>query len=180
MKISLKQPVALACVFTWIGFVCAISFMEAWLKFRAPGVTLAIGLGIGKLVFALLNKVEWIFALALLISAVSSRKSTNGLSLVSFATILLILTLQSLWLLPALDLRAVQVIDGAVLPLSNLHLVFVAMEVIKVGGLFILGTTLFKDFNLEYSKSDGQELRNPSTQKEVKKEFSNTFQHSKN
>ena len=60
------MPIALTASFLWIGFVCAISFMEAWLKFRAPGVTIPLGLGIGRLVFNALNKVEWIFATAIL------------------------------------------------------------------------------------------------------------------
>jgi hypothetical protein len=42
--------------------VLAISFMEAPLKFRAPDVTLRIGLGIGRLIFRALNNVEAIFA----------------------------------------------------------------------------------------------------------------------
>ena len=52
---TVQQPIAVACLFTWIGFVCAISFLEAWLKFRAPGVTVPIGLGIGRLVFGALK-----------------------------------------------------------------------------------------------------------------------------
>ncbi|MDY0090288.1 MAG: hypothetical protein RBR78_07970, partial [Flavobacteriaceae bacterium] len=63
---TVKMPIALTASFLWIGFVCAISFMEAWLKFRAPGVTIPLGLGIGRLVFNALNKVEWIFATAIL------------------------------------------------------------------------------------------------------------------
>lgn len=43
------------CIFLWLGFVCAISFMEAWLKFRAPHVTLVIGLSIGRLIFSALK-----------------------------------------------------------------------------------------------------------------------------
>ena len=39
----------LACV--WLGMVLAISFLEAPLKFRAPGVTLALGLSIGRVVY---------------------------------------------------------------------------------------------------------------------------------
>jgi len=38
--------------------VVAISFIETPLKFRAPGVTLQIGLGIGRLVFRVLNVCE--------------------------------------------------------------------------------------------------------------------------
>jgi hypothetical protein len=51
MTSCVKYPAALAANFLWIGFVCAISFMEAWLKFRAPGIMLPLGLCIGKLVF---------------------------------------------------------------------------------------------------------------------------------
>ncbi|HQW87358.1 MAG TPA: hypothetical protein PLH93_09245, partial [Flavobacteriales bacterium] len=66
MSYRLHHPIALICAFVWVGFVCAISFMEAWLKFRAHGVTLPIGLGIGRLVFQALNRVEWALAVALL------------------------------------------------------------------------------------------------------------------
>lgn len=44
-----------AATFVWLGMVFAISFLEAPLKFRAPGVDLRIGLGIGRLVFRALN-----------------------------------------------------------------------------------------------------------------------------
>lgn len=46
----------LTSVFLWSGCIIAISFMESWLKFRAPGVTLPIGLSIGKLVLRHLTK----------------------------------------------------------------------------------------------------------------------------
>jgi hypothetical protein len=39
---------ATAAVFSWLGMVVAISFLEAPLRFRAPGVTVRIGLGIGR------------------------------------------------------------------------------------------------------------------------------------
>ncbi len=50
--------ITVAAVFIWLGMVLAISFLEAPLKFRAPGVSLPIGLGIGRLVFRALNAVE--------------------------------------------------------------------------------------------------------------------------
>ena len=56
----------------WTGMIAGISFLETPLKFRAPGVTLPLGLGIGQLVFRALNKTEWAFfilwALPLLIT----------------------------------------------------------------------------------------------------------------
>jgi uncharacterized membrane-anchored protein len=52
---SPEAAVAVAVVFVWVGMVLATSFLEAPLKFRAPNVTLQIGLGIGRLVFRALT-----------------------------------------------------------------------------------------------------------------------------
>ena len=72
---TVMYSIVLIAVFVWMGFVCSISFMEAWLKFRAPNVSLSAGLSIGKLVFAALNKVEWVFGVVV-VSAIllSSQK----------------------------------------------------------------------------------------------------------
>ena len=69
----MTAPLAVACAvtFVWLGMVLAISFLEAPLKFRAPEVTLRIGLGIGRLVFGALNTVEAIFAATLLVCVIS-------------------------------------------------------------------------------------------------------------
>ncbi|HEX2846826.1 MAG TPA: hypothetical protein VHN59_09775 [Chitinophagaceae bacterium] len=144
MNTTIKQPVAIACLFTWIGFVCAISFMEAWLKFRAPGVTLPIGLGIGRLVFGALNKVEWVFAIAVCVSVLMYRKSMFAVPVISLLIIIAILLLQTVWLLPALDARAEQYIQGQPVAPSKLHVWFVGMESLKVTCLFITATSLFK------------------------------------
>ena len=53
--------VATAAVFVWLGMVLAISFLETPLKFRAPGVDIPIGLGIGRIVFRALNRAEITF-----------------------------------------------------------------------------------------------------------------------
>jgi len=144
MNTTIKQPVAIACLFTWIGFVCAISFMEAWLKFRAPGVTLPIGLGIGRMVFGALNKVEWVFAIAVGVSVLMHRKSMFAVPIISLLIIIVILVLQTAWLLPALDARAEQYIQGQPVAPSKLHFWFVGMELLKVTCLFITAVSLFK------------------------------------
>src|SRR5690625_7340569 len=70
-------PLATAATFVWLGMVLAISFIEAPLKFRAPEVTLRIGLGIGRLVFRGLNIAEVVLAVllpvALLLSNIAVR-----------------------------------------------------------------------------------------------------------
>lgn len=145
MKLKVEQPVALICIFTWIGFVCSISFLEAWLKFRAPGVTLPIGLGIGRLVFAALNKVEWVFALAIIVSTYTKPAITifNQKALLILALFFLIT--QTLWLLPALDARAQLYINGENVAPSNLHIYYVIAEFLKVTTLFLFGIKLFKN-----------------------------------
>ena len=68
---STGPAIAVALTFVWLGMVLAISFLEAPLKFRAPNVTLQIGLGIGRLVFRALNTVEVGFALVILVIVVA-------------------------------------------------------------------------------------------------------------
>lgn len=45
----------MAVVVLMFGMIAAISFIEAPLKFQAPGITIPLGLGIGRLVFTALN-----------------------------------------------------------------------------------------------------------------------------
>ncbi|GAB9465164.1 hypothetical protein Gpo141_00002581 [Globisporangium polare] len=42
----------------WLGFVLGISFLEAWIKFKAPFVPRHLGFDVGRTVFAALNAVE--------------------------------------------------------------------------------------------------------------------------
>ncbi len=144
MNIAVKYPYALSAVFLWIGFVGAISFMEAWLKFRAPGVTLPLGLGIGRLVFGALNKVEWVLALIILANFLVVGDRATLFKTLVFLIPVVILVLQSFWFLPALDTRAELHITGAEVPHSTLHYYYVGMEMIKITCLFIFGSQLFR------------------------------------
>lgn len=139
-----KNPISLISTFLWIGFVCAISFMEAWLKFSAPGITLPLGLGIGRLVFDALNKVEWVFALAILVSGIFAKGRRLDPINIAFAIPLVLLIIQTFWTLPALDARAELIINVHDLPSSNLHFYYVAMEVFKVISLLLFGIKHFK------------------------------------
>lgn len=143
MTLKVEQPVALACIFLWMGFVCAISFMETWLKFRAPGVTLSIGLSIGRIVFNVLNKIEWVFAFAILCSLALNKLLLNWQNGWFFA-VLVLLFIQTFWLLPMLDKRAVAVINGEYLKPSKAHFYFIAGETLKLAGLLMTALSFFK------------------------------------
>ncbi|NCA85048.1 MAG: hypothetical protein EOM83_05660 [Clostridia bacterium] len=139
-----KYPFALMAAFLWIGFVGAISFMEAWLKFRAPGLTLPVALEIGRLVFGALNIVEWVFAILILANIVFDKHCTMKRDLLWIGIPVLMLLLQTIWLLPALGVRTdLQIQGGAVGP-SYQHFYYVGMEMVKVVFLFIFGFKLFK------------------------------------
>jgi len=139
-----KLPLAVIATFLWIGFVCAISFMEAWLKFRAPGVTLPIGLGIGRLVFSALNKVEWVFAIAIIGSFLFSKTQLFSVQNLLYFIPLLLLIVQSVWILPMLDTRAELIIQNYNPPPSNLHFYYVGMEAVKIICLTAFGISFFK------------------------------------
>ena len=139
-----KEPVIAISTFVWIGFVCAISFMEAWLKFRAPGINLQLGLGIGRLVFNALNKVELVLAVAILINFLLSKQPYNEWGNIFFLVALGIVLLQTFYLLPTLDQRAETIINGGNVAPSNLHFYYVGVEFIKVISLLIFGIKLFK------------------------------------
>lgn len=129
-----------AVPFVWFGMVAAISLLEAPLKFQAPGITTALGLGIGRLVFGALNAVELVL-LALLTLALAGAAAgrlrwwlTGGLWA--------LLAVQALVLRPLLDDRAQVIIDGGVPPASSLHLLYIALEGAKLAVLPVLGVSL--------------------------------------
>ena len=130
------------CIFLWSGFIGAISFMESWLKFRAPGLTIPVGLNIGKLVFSALNKVEWAFAMLITIFILLNSSKINSSDEIWFLVIVVILIVQTIWLLPALNSRAKAIIGGATLPPLTLHLYFVIAELIKLIMLIVFGISL--------------------------------------
>ncbi len=145
MTIRLADVVQLAVPFVWFGMVLAISFLETPLKFRAPGITVPLGLGIGRLVFRALNAAELALAVTLTLALLTSN--TGDVNLGGTATIVLItiwtlLLVQAIGLRPRLDRRARQLIDGQNPPRSHLHLAYVAAECAKVVLLPALGILL--------------------------------------
>lgn len=127
----------------WIGFVSAISFMEAWLKFRAEGVPLDMGLRIGKTVFSGLNRVEVVLTLLLvLLLAVCEGLMDMPSMAYGLIPIVFIVVCQSVYLLPQMNERADQKIRGKELQKSNLHMIYIGSEVVKVVCLFIVALTV--------------------------------------
>lgn len=134
------MAVATAITFVWLGMVLAISFLETPLKFRAPGVTIPIGLGIGRLVFRALNAAESVFAVALVIALVVAEPSATVA--VAGAVVVLILGAQVALVRPRLTKRTDRVLAGVDTPRSHAHMAFIALETAKVVALVVTGVAL--------------------------------------
>jgi hypothetical protein len=126
-----------AATFVWLGMVLAISFLEAPLKFRAPGVTVPLGLGIGRIVFRWLNRAE-VVLLAVVVVFVVLAGAPVGL-LVPGLALVVVLGAQLGLLRPRLNRRSDRVLAGEDVPRSREHLGYVAAEVVKVVLLLVLG-----------------------------------------
>lgn len=128
-----------AILIFWAGYTSAISFMEAWLKFRAEGVTKKTGLAIGKKVFTALNRMEWIFFLGAAVVFLFTEKEPDGLVLFMIPFFAVILVIQSFYSLPILKRRATAIIQGKPVNPSSIHAIHGAMEVFKVLALLLAG-----------------------------------------
>ncbi|MGW6292367.1 hypothetical protein [Streptomyces sp. NPDC055058] len=137
---STSAAVAGAAVFVWLGMVLAISFLEAPLKFRAPGVTIPLGLGIGRIVFRALNLAEAALAVVVVV-AVATGGPDAGV-IVPTAVAVAVLAAQLGVVRPLLNRRSDRVLAGEQVPRSSAHLYYVALEVIKTVVLLVLGILL--------------------------------------
>jgi hypothetical protein len=129
--------VQVAVPFLWCGAVLGISFLEAPLKFRAPGITVALGVGIGRLVFRALNALEVVLAAAMTAALLAAPADPPVPALL--AGLWAVLLVQVLVVRRRLDRRAVEVVAGAEPPGSRWHLGYIGLEVVKLVALPVLG-----------------------------------------
>ncbi|MTE15195.1 hypothetical protein [Nocardia aurantiaca] len=139
-----SRAVVTATIFVWLGMVMAISFLEAPLKFRAPKVTVQIGLGIGRLVFRALNSIESLLAITILV-AIAVDPPTTG-TIAAFAVAAGALITQLAIVRPRLTRHSDAVLAGGNAPRSHSHYTYVGLETTKVvalltGGALALATT---------------------------------------
>lgn len=133
---DIEVRIATAAALIWAGMVFAISFMEAPLKFRAPGLELRVGLAIGRIVFRALNIAELIWAVVIAICLIADPQSATITTLALVVGVLLVIQLG--FVRPWLHRRSDLVLSGqasADAPRSKTHLAYVAMEVFKLAAL---------------------------------------------
>ena len=133
----MKKLITIFCVIFWAGLIGGISFLEAPLKFQAPGITIPLGLGIGQLVFQALNKIE--IVLAIIILACSLPAPLKNFRSILLFSVTILLMLDTFWLLPILDERAKLVLAGNAPIKSYHHILYIIIDTIKFLSLIVLG-----------------------------------------
>lgn len=123
----------------WLGLLLGVSFLATPVKFQASSLDLPTVLEVGRVTFALLAKVEWLLCVLLIAAALPSPQS-RWLRLGAGALLTLVLAVQAAWLLPVLDARVGRIIDGAEVPASSHHLLYIAAESLKA--LLLLGLSV--------------------------------------
>lgn len=135
--------VATAATLLWLGMVLAISFLEAPLKFRAPGLELRVGLAIGRIVFRALNVAEVVWAVAIAVCLSADRQSVPVTVVACVAGALLVTQLAVVR--PRLNRRTNQVLaspPGQEPPRSRAHHAYIVLETLKAAALVALACFL--------------------------------------
>ena len=114
-----------------------ISLLATPVRFTAPLITRPVALDVGRVVFAALNNAEFIALLILLIVVRVSGKARE--LWMQCSTLLLILLVQSIWLLPQLAARSLQIAAGVEPAPSMLHGTYSVLELLKLTLLLYLG-----------------------------------------
>ena len=121
----------------WFGMTAGISLLATPIRFSATTITRSIALDVGQVVFAALNKAEFVALIILLVLVRLSGKARELWA--GCGALALILIAQSMWLLPELSARTQQIIDGAVPPPSYVHGAYSILELSKLLLLLYLG-----------------------------------------
>lgn len=112
----------------WIGMLIAIDAIEAPLKFTAPGITIPLGLGIGRRVFFALNIAEIILAVTWCVLLVRGRALRRLGKPLAFAAALLLVKV--LIIRPLLWSYTDAVLAGTSAGGSPVHLLYVGCDLV--------------------------------------------------
>lgn len=114
----------------WLGLIIGISLIEAPLKFAAPGITIELGLGIGRLVFAAMNIVEVVLFLVLAAACIKRGVGVRFAQVVS--ALGAVLAIKVAVIRPLLNRRTDEVLAGTSDGGSLTHYFYIAADGILI------------------------------------------------
>ncbi len=113
----------------WAGMILGISFLESWVKFRAPTLTKAIGLDVGRTVFNSFHQVQCILLMVIILNSLFIKLTVINWLIVGILTIIFVL--QLVWLFPTLNQRVNVILAGRKPKNSHAHKVYGIFEIGK-------------------------------------------------
>jgi len=134
--LAVIQNPAWVCLI-WFGMTAGVSLLATPVRFSASTITRPIALDVGQVVFAALNKAEFVALIILLVLVRVSGKARELWA--GCGALALILIAQSMWLLPELSARTQQIITGVEPPPSFVHGAYSILELSKLLLLLYLG-----------------------------------------
>ncbi|MEO1141104.1 MAG: hypothetical protein AAFW66_01970 [Pseudomonadota bacterium] len=120
----------------WAGLSLGGNLIAAPAKFQVSDLGLALALQVGRAQFTWLGYAEWVFLVVLLVAGVMVRLPVYAFYLIPVAIFLI----QQIWVMPRLNARSDMIIAGEMPVESNLHVVFIVLEIFKF--LTLAGTAL--------------------------------------
>ena len=126
-----------ALIMLWAGVLIGVSFLAAPAKFDAPTLTLPVAMDVGRQEFGALNLAE--IALALVALTLAGYVRPERTIWLGLAIAAVVVALQSLWLLPVHDARAVMIIQGETPARAPWHTIYIGVEIVKLLALLTIG-----------------------------------------
>ncbi|AKH98804.1 protein of unknown function (DUF4149) [Hoeflea sp. IMCC20628] len=149
---KLPEAITAFIAITWLGMLLGVSFIATPVKFQAPSLSLPVALEIGRVTFSLFSKIEWATAALLILSGLACKRRI--LSLLFCAGLAAILTAETSWLLPILDIRVEAIISGTPTPADWHHFLYVGLEMIKATLLIALSIHLLRQLTAAHESPD--------------------------
>lgn len=132
-----RESLAIKIVLLWAGLSLGVAFLATPAKFLAAPLTLPVALEVGQQTFKVYNWAQLV--LLILVAGAAAAPGRRAAWTWRLLAPAVILGLQAFWLIPALDLRVAMIQAGGAPPASNLHILYVALEAVKVIWLLAIG-----------------------------------------
>lgn len=132
----------------WVGMLVALSFLETPLKFTAPGITLPIGLGLGRIVFVALAISGWVL-LVLMTALAVPRPRIARADWALIGSLWVVLAVQTFLVRPPLNARSDILIAGGDPGESILHYVYIACDLALLALLAVWCVRVARSIPLE-------------------------------
>ena len=124
----------------WLGLVLGLTFVSATIKFQVPALQRQAAFALGKHSFLVTNRIELALALLLIIALVVRRsRGITRPTFIASGIVLSILAFQTGWFMQVLVDRIDIIVAGGTPPPSSAHVIYVAIELLKVTALLWLG-----------------------------------------